>query len=232
MTKAITTRPLPVTPRVQDAWDDVGNCFERFCLTAGIEALQAMLEADATELCGERHARSAGRVGYRWGTTQGKVPFHGGNVDVARPRVRLRGEGGREMELPTWAEAMRQEWLGKWAMNLMLINVSTRKIGRAVRLPEDGVAIVDGDGTSKSAASRRFVALSSDRLAEFMAADLSQLDLLVIQIDGLHVTKELVLLAAIGIDASKRSLAPPRRAASTRWSWSRGRRRTASRRRR
>ena len=124
--------------------DDVGNCFERFCLTAGIEALQAMLEADATELCGERHARSAGRVGYRWGTTQGKVPFHGGNIDVARPRVRTRGEGGRELELPTWAEALRQEWLGKWAMNLMLINVSTRKIGRAVRLPEDGLAIVDG----------------------------------------------------------------------------------------
>ena len=37
-----------------------------------------------------------------------------------------------------------------------------------------------------------------------MAADLSQLDLLVIQIDGLHVTKELVLLAAIGIDAQGR----------------------------
>jgi hypothetical protein len=108
------------------------------------------------------------------------------------------------MELPTWTEAMRQEWLGKWAMNLMLINVSTRKIGRAVRLPEDGLAIADGDGTSKSAASRRFVALSSDRLAAFMAADLSKLDLLVIQIDGLHVTKELVLLAAIGIDAQGR----------------------------
>ena len=204
MTKAITTRALPVTPRVKDAWDDVGNCFERFCLTAGIEALQAMLDADAAELCGERHARSAGRVGYRWGTTQGKIPFHGGNVDVARPRVRRRGHGGSEMELPTWTEAMRQEWLGKWAMNLMLINVSTRKIGRAVRLPEDGLAIADGDGTSKSAASRRFVALSSDRLAAFMAADLSKLDLLVIQIDGLHVAKELVLLAAIGIDAQGR----------------------------
>ena len=37
-----------------------------------------------------------------------------------------------------------------------------------------------------------------------MAADLSKLDLLVIQIDGLHVTRELVLLAAIGIDAQGR----------------------------
>jgi transposase-like protein len=204
MTKAITNSPLPVTPRVQEAWEDVGNCFERFCLTAGGEALQAMMEADAVALCGERHARSSRRAGYRWGTTQGKIGFHGGNVDVVRPRVRARGKGGKEMELPTWGQAVGQDWLGKWAMNLMLINVSTRKISRAVRLPEGHLPITDGDGTSKSAASRRFVALSSDRLAEFMASDLSKLDLLVIQIDGLHVTKELVLLAAIGIDGAGR----------------------------
>jgi hypothetical protein len=41
-----------------------------------------------------------------------------------------------------------------------------------------------GDGTSKSAASRRFVALSAERLAEWMATHLSKLDLLIIQIDG------------------------------------------------
>ena len=204
MTKATMTRPSPVTPHLQEAWNNVGESFERFCLTAGIEALQSMMEADAVDLCGERHARSSGRAGYRWGTTQGKIGFHGDNVEVVRPRVRARGKDGKEMELPTWGQAVDQDWLGKWAMNLMLINVSTRRISRAVRLPEGDLPVRDGDGTSKSAASRRFVALSSDRLAEFMAADLSKLDLLVIQIDGLHVTKELVLLAAIGIDANGR----------------------------
>jgi hypothetical protein len=39
---------------------------------------------------------------------------------------------------------------------------------------------IAGDGTSKSAASRRFVALSAERMAERMASDLSKLDLLVI----------------------------------------------------
>src|SRR5450756_350743 len=53
---------------------------------------------------------------------------------------------------------------------------------------------------SKSAASRRFVALSADRLAEWMSLDLSKLDLLVIQIDGLHIGDDLVLVAALGID--------------------------------
>src|ERR1035441_6037233 len=37
-------------------------------------------------------------------------------------------------------------------------------------------------------------------MKEGMAADLSKLDLLVVQIDGIHMTGELVLVAAIGID--------------------------------
>jgi hypothetical protein len=61
-------------------------------------------------------------------------------------------------------------------LNLMLINVSTRKLKRAVRLPDGDLPTVAGDDTSKSAVSRRFVALSSERMAEWMASDLSQLD--------------------------------------------------------
>src|SRR5258708_32047080 len=38
------------------------------------------------------------------------------------------------------------------------------------------------------------------RGCDFMAADLSALDLLVVQIDGLHLGDDLVLVAAIGVD--------------------------------
>jgi putative transposase len=117
---------------------------------------------------------------------------------VHRPRVR--SYDGHEVVLPTWTAAQAEDWLGRWAMNLMLINVSTRKLRRAVRLPEGDLPVIVGDGTSKSAASRRFVALSAERLAEWMASDLSKLDLLVIQIDGLHIGNDLVLVAALGID--------------------------------
>jgi putative transposase len=92
--------------------------------------------------------------------------------------------------------------LGKWAMNLMLINVSTRKFGRAVRLPEGDVPAPKGAGVSKSAVSRRFVALSAERMKEWMAADLSKLDLLIIQIDGLHMDDDLMLVGAVGIDGA------------------------------
>ncbi len=53
---------------------------------------------------------------------------------------------------------------------------------------------------SKSAASRRFVALSAQRMKEWMASALSGLDILVVQIDGIHISDDLVLVAAIGID--------------------------------
>ena len=199
MTKGSTATRIPLSANIQAAWQDVDSSFERFCLTAGLGAIEQMLGDDARQLTGAPYGRGEDRVGYRWGTTKGKIGFHGGKVAVHRPRVR--SYDGREVELPTWTAAQTEDWLGRWAMNLILINVSTRKLRRAVRLPDGDLPAVAGDGTSKSAASRRFVALSAQRLAEWMASDLAKLDLLVIQIDGLHIGNDLVLVAALGIDA-------------------------------
>jgi len=181
------------------AWDEVSASFDRFCLAAGIEALGAMMEKDAEEACGARHARGEGRRGHRWGRTRGKIGFHGGKVAVERPRVR--GLAGNELALPSWEQAVEEDWLGQWAMNLMLINVSTRKFRRAVRLPMGDVPAPAGAGVSKSAASRHFVALSAARMKEWMTSDLAALDIMVVQIDGIHITEHLVLVAAIGIDS-------------------------------
>src|SRR6187399_1270038 len=191
------TPTAAVASGVDEAWRDVGASFERFCLTAGIAALTDMMERDAAELCGPRYGREDGRRGHRWGQAAGKLGFHGGKVAIERPRVRARD--GHELALPSWEAAQAEDWLGRWAMNLMLINVSTRRFGRAVRLPEGDVSAAKGTGVSKSAVSRRFVALSAERMAEWMAADLSKLDLLIIQIDGLHIEEDLILLAAVGI---------------------------------
>ncbi len=187
-----------VASGLEVAWENVAVSFERFCLTAGIATLSEMMEQDAVDLCGSRHGRSVGRRGYRWGRTAGRLGFHGGKVAIERPRVRARS--GAEMTLPSWQAAQAEDWLGRWAMNLMLINVSTRRFGRAVRLPEGDITAVPGAGVSKSAVSRRFVALSAERMKAWMSEDLSQLDLLAIQIDGMHISNELTLLAAIGID--------------------------------
>ena len=153
MANTTTATCLPLFPSLEMAWRDVDSSFERFCLTAGIGALEQMLRQDAQQLTGAPHSRGGGRAGHRWGTTEGKIGFHGGKVTVHRPRVR--SFDGHEVALPSWTAAQAEDWLGRWAMNLMLINVSTRKLRRAVRLPEGDLPIMAGDGTSKSAAMRR-----------------------------------------------------------------------------
>ena len=153
---------------VAEAWQQVGASFERFCLTAGLSALSRMMDQDAIALCGRRHGHNDGKAGHRCGKTQDKVGFHGGTVSLDRPRVRARD--GKELTLPSWEAAQSEDLLGRWALNLMLINVPTRRFGRAVRLPEGDIPASPGTGTSKSAVSRRFVALSADQMKAWMAA--------------------------------------------------------------
>src|SRR5262249_19357908 len=171
MTRITTTPSLSLVPSVETAWQDVDSSFERFCLTAGIGAIEQMLCDDAQQLAGKPHSRSGDRVGQRWGRTKGR----------RRP--------GRQRKLMIVIAVTLPPW---------------KPILRAVRLPEGDLPALAGDGTSKSAASRRFVALSAGRLAAWMASDLSALDLLVIQIDGLHIGNDLVLVAALGIDGDGR----------------------------
>jgi len=72
--------------------------------------------------------------------------------------------------------------------------VSTRKYNRSLERID-----VEHRGTSKSAVSRRFVALTETRLDEVRRADLAGFDLAVLMIDGIHIDKHVVLVA-LGID--------------------------------
>jgi len=115
MRKCTTATEVVPGAMVEEAWQQVGASFERFCLTAGIATLAGMMEGDAARLCGVRYGRDDGKDGYRWGRTKGKLGFHGGKVALERPRVRSR-DGG-EIALPSWEAAMAEDWLGRWAMN-------------------------------------------------------------------------------------------------------------------
>src|SRR6516164_3631245 len=200
MKKHTTSTPIPTYALKAEALASMSASFVRFCLAAGLETLSEMLEQDATAACGERHERGERRQAHRWGRTKGKIGFHGGKVEIERPRVR--GLDGAERVLPSWENAVSEDLLGKWAMNQMLINVSTRRFKRSVRLPEGDVPASDGAGLSKSATSRRFVALSAARMKAWMETRLDDLDLLAIQIDGIHMDADMLLVAAIGVDAN------------------------------
>ena len=100
--KRAATSPLALasaadlTAAVEEARDAVGARFEHFCLMAGLASLAQMLEEDARALTGAPHARAADKPGYRWGRTRGSVGFHGGKVEMERPRVRSKVEASSD----------------------------------------------------------------------------------------------------------------------------------------
>ena len=123
------------------------------------------------------------RRAHRWGKTKGRSAprWH---VEIERPR--LRSFAGKEQALPSWEAAVAEDWLGEWAMNQMLINVATRKFARSVRLPAGEVGACGG----WSVEIGRLPPLRGTvggRMKEWLTSDLSGLDLLVIQIDGIHM---------------------------------------------
>ena len=129
-----SSRPKALAPSIPmpplaDAMDAVHLSVDRFCLLAGIEALAEMMEEDATTVCGARHRRHGDRRGYRWGRTHSEIGYHGGKVKVARPRVRDRA--GKEVSLESWQALRDGNLLLEWALNLMVLNVSTRKYHRS-----------------------------------------------------------------------------------------------------
>ena len=196
---ALATGTLALPALVIEGLEEFKGSFDRLCLQAGTAAIEAMLATDAEQLCGKRYQRHADRQGHRWGMIDSEVGWHGGKAAIRRPRVRQRG--GAELELPSWTAIQKADLLSRWAFNQMLIGVATRKYARSVRLPDGDLAGQGKRATTKSSVSRRFVALSTAKLKEWLAADLSGLDLLVIQIDGLRVGDH-VLMAAIGIDGA------------------------------
>ena len=52
MTNTTTHSSFALVPSLETAWQDVDSSFERFCLTAGIGALEQMLCEDAQRLAG------------------------------------------------------------------------------------------------------------------------------------------------------------------------------------
>jgi transposase-like protein len=170
-----------------------------FVVEAGIQALEALLEDERTQLCGERYQHDAERTATRGGHAPGELVLGGRKVRLARPRVRS-ADGSEEIALPSWQQFAQEDPLEREAVEKMLVGVSTRKYRRALdAVPPE----LDEFGTSKSAVSRRFVAATKRQLAEWLGRDLSSIRLASIMIDGLIFDAHTVLIA-LGIDADGR----------------------------
>ena len=173
---------------------------------AGLQVMAALMEADVAEVCGPRSKHNPERSAVRHGRESGLVTLGGRRVSVSRPRARA-VDGSGEVAVPSYQLFSSTEVLGKMAMERMLGGLSTRRYG--VGLEPVGEQVSQGaSSTSRSAVSRKFVAMTEHALADLLAADLSDLDLVAFMVDGVHFAEHCCIVAlGIGIDGTKHPLA-------------------------
>ena len=193
--RAVPAATVQLELPVQGVLKDVRSAFYGLCIGAGKAVLAAMMEADRVALCGPKGVPDEDRRAVRGGTTRSAVVLGGQRIGVRRPRARAVDAG--ELDLPTFAWAAAGDPLDAATMAAIAAGVSMRRYGSTLEpLP----ASEKSSSTSKSATSRRFVALSEQQLSEWLSRPLSHLDLPAVMVDGIQF-RDRVILLALGIDA-------------------------------
>jgi putative transposase len=172
----------------------------------GLQVLQIMFDEDVARLVGPKGRHNPDRAAVRHGSEPGQVTLGGRRVRVRRPRVRA-ADGTRELPVPTYQAFASTDLLGQLALERMLAKLSTRRYPAGLE-PVGADIGSTASGTSKSAISRRFVAATEHALAELLAADLTDLDLVALMVDGIRVAEHCCVVAlGITIDGTKIPLA-------------------------
>ena len=189
--KTATVRiPVPFL----DVLASIEHSFFDLCIAAGRQVLDAMIEQDREALCGPRSRRDPDRRAGRAGTTTSEVTLGGRRIRIPRPRVR--STAGEELALPSYVFAAQRDPLDNHTLNAVACGISTRRYARSLEpLTED----LDERSTSKSAVSRRYVALSTQRMTAWLTTPLGDRHFPIVLIDGLILGDHTVLMA-LGID--------------------------------
>ncbi len=183
--------PLPML----SALEDIESAFFGVCIEAGKQVLGAMMEHDRTVLCGLPWKPDEERPGRRAGSTESPVTLGGRRIAIRRPRVR--SIDGEELGLPSFEAATDRDPLDRHTLEAVAAGVSTRRYaGSLDRLPPTETE----RSTSKSAVSRRFVALTEEKLGEWLSQPLDELDLKIVMLDGIYF-RDHCILVALGIDS-------------------------------
>ena len=191
-TKTATVEiPLPLL----GAFAGIERSYFDLCIRAGQQVLDALMEQDREELCGPRWKRDPARQAGRAGTTPSEVTLGGRRVRMTRPRVR--SQAGQELELPSFIFATNRDPLDARALDAVACGISTRKYARSLEaLPDD----IEERSTSKSAVSRRYIAMTAKQLTHWLTTPLGDRHFPIVMIDGIILGDHTVVIA-LGIDA-------------------------------
>jgi hypothetical protein len=195
--EAALALPDTVTVAIGELAGELEEGLLAFAVGTGLKVLGVILDNEASALAGSKGVHDPGRAAVRHGTEDGLVSLGGRQVSIRRPRLRS-ADRKEEVQLPTYQACTSTELLGRETLVRMMAKLSTRRYGAGLE-PVGSAVEAASRSTSKSAVSRRFVVATETALAELMASDLSELDLVAIMIDGVHFAGFLCVVA-LGID--------------------------------
>ena len=179
--------PLPLV----EVWEELQAQVEQLTGEAGLRIIGTILEHEVTRRVGPPHRPEPASGAVRWGRQPGYVMFGGQKVAIARPRVRTRE--GTEVELDSYARLQHDGRRQRAVREGIVAGLTSRNYRRAVQ------SVVHGYGIEKSSVSREFVQASAAQLQELCEKKLGDLDLAAILIDGIHLGKQ-VLVVALGVE--------------------------------
>jgi transposase-like protein len=162
---------------------------------AGLQLMELLMEEEVRELVGERSRPQPDRTASRWGKERGYCVVMGQKVRVERPRVRTTDD--QEVRLGSYEMFHRGEPLTETVWEKLMLGLSTRKYGQAVR------QFSEAYGLEKSAISEHFIEASRTKLKEMMERRLDKMKLCALLIDATPFAGQ-QMVAALGISQDGR----------------------------
>jgi putative transposase len=164
---------------------------------AGLRLMDLLMQEEVRELVGERSQRQTDRKANRWGSERGYCVVMGQKVPVERPRVRRTDD--QEVRLGSYELFHRGEPLTETVWEKLMLGLSTRKYGQAVR------EFTEAYGLEKSAVSEHFIEASREKLQAMMERRLDKLRLCALLIDATPFEGQ-QMVAALGIAQDGRKM--------------------------
>jgi len=162
---------------------------------AGLRVMELLMEEEVRERVGERSQPLPDRTANRWGKERGFCVVMGQKVPIDRPRVRTTDD--QEVRLGSYEMFHRGEPLTETVWEKLMLGLSTRKYGRAVR------EFADAYGLEKSAISEHFIEASREKLKAMMERRLDKVRLCALLIDATPFAGQ-QMVAALGISQDGR----------------------------
>jgi putative transposase len=162
---------------------------------AGLQLMDLMMQAEVEDRVGKRSQQQEHRTANRWGSERGYCVVMGQKVAMQRPRVRTVDD--QEVRLGSYEMFHRGEPLTETVWEKLLLGLSTRKYGEAVRQFREAY------GLEKSAISDHFIEASREKLKQMMERRLDRTRLCALLIDATPFQGQ-QLVVALGINEDGR----------------------------